>query len=232
MTVIVFDASLDLFNFPQPRSDEYIENSISPKMTGCEIICYWFSSIYSYCHKKSTRNALSRYLPTVFLVATHIDKIEDSKAIAQKKEIIGLLTKAFEGKPFARLLAGNRGNDGIEEALRKYCFFVSNLDRDLAVFTQLKKALVEASQHLLNQYHPVVFLKIERRLLDLNKDSITTLEFKEIANKCGFPVNLGTDKFNGALRYFHRKGIALNFRTIKSLLNVVVLSLGTRRLCS
>ena len=82
VTVIVFDASQDLFNFPQPRNDEYTENSISPKMTGCEIICYWFNSIYSYCHKKSTKNALSRYLPTVFLVATHIDKIGDSKAIA------------------------------------------------------------------------------------------------------------------------------------------------------
>jgi len=225
ITVIVFNASQDLSKVPQPRSDQYTEDSISPKMTGCEIICYWFNSIYSYCHKTGTKSSLSRYLPTAFLVATHIDLIGNSEAIEQKrKEIINLLANAFKGKPFAKLLAGNRGGDGIMEALNKYCFFVSNKNRDPAIFMQLKQALVEASQHLLNQRHPVVYIKIERNLLDLNKDSITTVEFNEIARSCGFPVNLGSRKFYGALQYFHRKGIALHFHSIKSLKKLVVLS--------
>ena len=225
VTLIVFNASQNLSSVPKPRSDQYTEDSISPKMTGCEIICYWFNSIYSYCHKRGTKRSLSRYLPTVFLVATHIDCIGDSEAIKQKKEeIISLLASAFEGKPFAGLLAGNRGGDGIMEALKKYCFFVSNKERDPVVFVQLKEALVEASQHLLIQRHPVVYIRIERHLLDLNKDSITTSEFNEIARICGFPVNFGSNKFYGALQYFHRKGIALHFHSVKSLKNVVILS--------
>ena len=110
------------------------------------------------------------------------------------------------------------------EALKKYCFFVSNLNRDPAVFTQLKQAVVEASQHLLDQLHPVAYIKIERYLLNINKDSITTDEFNEVARKCGFLVNPGSDKFYGVLRYFHRKGIALHFHSITSLQNLIVLS--------
>ena len=225
VTVIVFNASQDLNSVPRSRSDdEFTESSISPKMKGCDAICYWFNSIYSCCHK-STKSALSRYLPTVFLVATHIDLIGDSKAVEQrKKEIIRLLAKAFEGKPFAMLLAGNCGDDGIEEALKKYCFFVSNKDRDLSVFIQLKEALQQASQHLLNQKHPVAYIKIEGHLLNLDKDSITTSEFIDIACECGFPVNLGSKKFYSALSFLHSKGIALNFQSIDSLKDVLILS--------
>ena len=226
VTVIVFDASQDLNSVPQSRSDdEFTECSISPKMKGCDTICYWFNSIYSCCHKKGTKSALSRCLPTVFLVATHIDLIGDGKAVEQKKkEIIGLLAKAFKGKPFATLLAGNCGDDGIEEALKKYCFFVSNKERDSSVFIQLKEALKQASQHLLNQKHPVAYIKIERHLLNLDKDSINTSEFTDIACECGFPMNLGSNKFYGALSFLHSKGIALNFQSINSLKDVLVLS--------
>ena len=124
VTVIVFDASQDLDSVPQPRSDGFTENFINPRMTGREVICYWFDSIHSYCHKKGKKNALSRNLPTIFLVGTHVDLIGDSIAIYQKmEETIKLLVLAFDGKPYAKLLAGNCGDDGIEEALRKYCFF-------------------------------------------------------------------------------------------------------------
>ena len=225
IAVIVFDASRDLCSVPQPRSDGYTENSINPKMRGLDVICHWFNSIYSCCHKRSTKNALSRYLPTIFLVATHIDLIGNSEAIKQKREeIIGLLAKAFDGKPFAKLLAGNYGDDGIMEALKKYLFFVSNKDRDPAIFMQLKETLVDASQHLLNQRNPVAYIKIEQHLLDLNKGSITTSDFNTIARVSGFPVNLGSKKFYHALRYFHRKGIALHFHSIESLQDVIVLS--------
>ena len=227
VAIIVFDASQDLSKPPQPRSPPLRSDkcTINPKMTGCEIICYWFNSFYSHCHKNAIKKALSRNLPTIFLVATKIDLIGDSNAISQKKEeIIDLLANAFEGKCFAGLLAGNCGSDGIMEALKRYCFFVSNVDRDRAVFTELKTALVEASQHHLDQPHPVAYIKIECQLLDINKGSITTSEFIEISRKCGFPVNPGTTKFYGALKYFHHKGVALHFLSIKSLQNLIVLS--------
>jgi len=112
----------------------------------------------------------------------------------------------------------------LKKRLGIIAFFVSNKDRDSSVFTRLKGAIVEASQHLLNQYHPLAYLKIEQHLFDLNKDSITTVQFSEIARDCGFPVNPGTDKFYGALRFFHRKAIVLHFPSIKSMQDVLVLS--------
>jgi len=222
VTVIVFDASQDLFTLPQPTS---YGDSLSPKMTGIEVICYWLSSIYSRCHKLGTKDALSRFLPTIFLVATHIDLIGDDKAIEKKKsEIIGLLAKAFQGKHFAKLLAGNCGGSGIEKALNEYCFFVSNLDRDPGTFDTLRKALVQASQHILNQQHLVVYAKIECELLGLKNAVISTLKFHEIACSCGLELSFESEEFFDALYYFHCQGSALHFHSIISLQNWVVLS--------
>ena len=225
VAVITFDASRDLYTWTKAREDSFTESSINCKMTACQVVCYWCRAIYSFCRRKGTHGALSRYLPTVFLVATHIDKIGDHHAIERAKgEIIGLLAQAFNGKPFAQLLAGNVGSDGIEDALKKYCFFVSNLQRNSDVFCQLKEAIIESCRHILKQRHPVVYLKIEKQLLGLNKDSITTEDFHKISQECGLLAKIESKKFTSALQYFHSKGIIMHFSFIESLNNVIVLS--------
>ena len=225
VAIITFDASRDLFSFTKAREDSVTENSINRKMTACQVVCYWCKAIYSICRKKSTHDSLSRFLPTIFLVATHIDKIGDNHAIEKaKSEIIGLLVQEFSGKPYARLLAGNFGSNGIEDALKKYCFFVSNLDRNPDVFCQLKKAIVASCQHFINQRHPVVYLRIEKQLLSLDINTITTSRFHEIAQGCGLLAKFESKKFSSALQYFHSKGIIMHFPLVESLRNVIVLS--------
>ena len=225
VAIITFDASQDLYNFTKAREDSVTENSINRKMTTCQVVCYWCKAIYSICRKKGTHDSLSRFLPTIFLVATHIDKIGDNRVIEKAKgAIIGLLAQELTGKPYAQLLAGNCGSDGIEDALKKYCFFVSNLDRNPDVFCQLKKAIVASCQHIINQRHPVIYLKIENQLLTLNKSTITTTLFHKIAKDCGFLPKFESKKFASALQYFHSKGIIMHFPAIESLKDVIVLS--------
>ena len=225
VAIITFDASRDLFSFTKVREDSFTENSINRKMTTCQVVCYWCKAIYSICRKKGTRSTLSRYLPTIFLVATHIDKIGDCHAIEKaRSEIIGLLVQEFTGKPFAQLLAGNIGSAGIADALKKYCFFVSNLERNPDVFCKLKEAIVASCQHIFDQRHPLVYRKIEKQLLSLKKSSITTAQFNKVAQECGLSQKLESKKFASALQYFHSKGIIMHFPFIESLNNLIVLS--------
>ena len=58
--VVTFDASRDLYSFTKDREDSLTENSINPKMTSCQVVCYWCKAIYSICRKKS--NTLIVYL--------------------------------------------------------------------------------------------------------------------------------------------------------------------------
>ena len=227
VAIITFDASRDLYSWTKARedSDSFTKSSVNRKMTACQVVCYWCKAIYSICRKKGTHSTLSRYLPTIFLVGTHIDKLGDNLAIEKAKgEIIGLLVQEFIGKPFARLLAGNCGSNGIEDALKKYCFFVSNLKRNPDVFCKLKEAIIASCQHIFNERHPVMYLKIEKQLLSLNKSSITTAHFHEIAQECGFMDKFESKKFSCALQYFHSKGIIMYFPFIESLNNLIVLS--------
>ena len=225
VAIVTFDASRDLYDVTKAREDSFTENFINTKMTACQVVCYWCKAIYSICRKKGTHGTMSRYLPTVFLVATHIDKIGDHQEIERKKgEIIGLLVGLFTGKPYAQILAGNYGSNGIEYALKKYCFFVSNLERNPEVFCQLKEAIIESCQYIFNQRHPVVYVKIEKQLLSLNKSSITKKHFHEIVEGCGYSANIQSKKFANALHYFHSKGIIMHFRFIESLYDIIVLS--------
>ena len=225
VAIITFDASRDLYSLTKAREDSFTENSINRKMTACQVVCYWCKAIYSICRKKGTHGTMSRYLPTVFLVATHIDKIGDHQAIEQMKdEVICILVEQLTGKPYAQILAGNYGSNGIEYALKKYCFFVSNLERNSEVFCQLKEAIIESCKHIFNQRHPVVYLKIEKQLLSLNKSSIAKSHFHEIAQECGFLSNITSKKFANTLQYFHSKGIIMHFPFIESLNDFIVLS--------
>ena len=227
VAMIVFDASQHLQDPVKDRDrhkDPYTQKSISPTTTGCESVCYWLQSIHSICRKDGRQlGAASRFVPTVFLVATHIDLIGDSKAVeARKKEIIDQLVLALKDQPFAKHLAGIE--NGLRAALESNCFFVSNKVRNQAEFDRLRLLLVEASQYILNRQHPVVFLNIEKNLLSLNKMTISTAEFQSIAQDSGFFAEPESAEFQGSLVHFHHKGTILHFPRAKSLKDIVVLS--------
>ena len=227
VAMIVFDASQCLQDPVKERDsqkDPYTQKSISPTTTGCESVCYWLQSIHSICRKDGRPlGAASRFVPTVFLVATHIDLIGDSKAVeARKKEVIEQLVLALKDQPFAKHLAGIE--NGLQIALEENCFFVSNKVRNLEEFDRLRVVLVKASQYILSKQHPIVFLNIEKNLLSLNKTTISTSEFQSIAHDSGFFAKPDSAELLGSLAHFHQKGTILHFPKAKLLKDVVVLS--------
>ncbi|XP_065911266.1 probable serine/threonine-protein kinase pats1 [Dysidea avara] len=226
LAMVVFDASQNLHDSTQGRNvvrDPYTEKSVNPTTTGAETVCYWLKAIHSICHKDGTKHgSKSKLVPVEFLVATHIDAIGDEKAIEQrKKQFIDWLVLLLNGKPYAQHLVGI-GN-GLRSALEKYCFFISNKVRNHKELDRLKAELVEASQYILSQQHPVVYLNIEKELFATNKAVITTKEFHTIASKCGFFAAIGGEEFKGALAHFHSKGTILHFPNAESLKELVFL---------
>ena len=90
--------------------------------------------------------------------------------------------------------------------------------------TRIKCQLIKASECIRNEKHPVIYLDIERKLLELGKAVITTNEFHSVATKSGFSAAKQSEEFKGALAYFHSKGTILHFPFTKLLQNLVVLS--------
>ena len=226
VAMIVFDASQclqDPVKGRDPKKDPYTQKSISPTTTGCESVCYWLQSVYSIRKDGKPLGATSIFVPTIFLVATHIDLIGDEEAVkARKKQIIDQLLLALEDKPFAQHIAGVE--NGLRQALEKCCFFISNKVRNKEEFDRLRSMLVEASQYIANTPHPIVYLNIEKNLLSLNKAAISTTEFHSVAQESGFLSKPESAESKGALAHFHNKGTILHFPQVESLQDVVVLS--------
>ena len=227
VAMIVFDASQDLHDAAKGRSglkDPYTQKSINPVTTGYESVCYWLKSIHSICRKDGAAvGAKSKFMPTVFLVATHIDLIGGEEAIARRRqEIIDQLFVVLRSKPYAKHLAGIEG--GLREALERNCFFISNKVRDQKELNRLRALLVEASLYITSRQHPVVYLNIERRLLSFTKMVISIVEFHRIAKDSGFFAEPQSPESIGALAHFHNKGTILHFPQAESLKDIIVLS--------
>ena len=226
VAMIVFDASQPLQDPVKGRDsykDPYTQKSISPAITGCESVCYWLQSIHSIRKDGTQLGATSIFVPTVFLVGTHIDLIGNNEAVQlREKEIIDQLVLLLKDKPFAKHIPGVENS--LREALEKSCFFISNNLRDKVVLDRLRYMLIEASQYIANRQHPVVFLNIEKNLLSLNKTAISTTEFHRIAYDSGFFANPESEESKGTLAHFQSKGTILHFPQVKSLEDVVVLS--------
>ena len=226
VAMIVFDASQPLQDPVKGRDsykDPYTQKSISPTTTGCESVCHWLQSIHSIRKDGTSLGATSIFVPTVFMVATHIDLIGDSEAVkARKREIIDQLVVLLKDQPFAKHIPGVE--NGLREALEKNCFFISNKVRNEEELDRLRSLLVEALWYIKNREHPVVFLNIEKSLLSLDKVTISTTEFHKIAHESGFFAEPESVEIKGVLAHFHSKGTILHFPQVKSLKDMVVLS--------
>ena len=218
LVFLVFKASCSLSDPIEARPGD---KKVSPKVTHFKVIHYWLQTVTSVCNEDGGVKHKSELLPTVVLIATHIDEIEGDVEQA-KEDIITQLAKELEGKPYAKHLAGNR--EGLLDALRKYCFFISNKVRDTKVISRLKEIVLQAATPILEEEHPLVYINIEKRLLSLEKDVITTTEFHKVALENGFVANKDSTEIKGALNYFHHKGAVLHFDTTDSLKELVFLS--------
>ena len=215
---------LVVFNASQPLSQNVKVRSSTLRvdpMTNSQNIHFWMKTVHSICHEPGDDSNRSSLLPIILLVATHLDLLGDS-AEDRKEQIIQTLADELEGKPYAEHLAGY--GEGLLNALRKYCIFLSNKCRDLQIIQLLRNIIVEISAPILSKEHPLVFLKIEKILLGYEKGVITKDEFYDIACSCGFLAGSDSEEFAVALQYFHDRGSVLHFANIESLKRLVILS--------
>ena len=215
--MIVFNASQPLSTNVKVRSST-LQND---PMTYSQNIHFWMKTVHSICHEPGDATDKASLLPVIILVATHLDLLGAS-AEETKEQIIQTLAKELQGKPYARHLAGH--GEGLLNALRKYCIFLSNKVRDPETIKRLQDAIIEVSFPILSTEHPIVYLKIERELLGMQKGVITIEEFHKVVQGCGFLAAIDSKEFAYAVEHFHHNGTMLNFASIESLKKIVILS--------
>ena len=215
--MIVFNASQPLSTNVKVRSSTLQKDP----MTYSQNIHFWMKTVHSICHEPGDATDKASLLPVIILVATHLD-ILGASAEETKEQIIKTLAEELTGKPYARHLAGH--GEGLLNALRKYCIFLSNKIRDPKNIKQLQDAIIEVSFPILSREHPLVYLKIERELLSIQKGVITIEEFHTVVQGCGFLAAIDSKEFVYAVEYFHHNGTVLNFASIESLKKLVILS--------
>ena len=217
LIMIIFNASQSLSKNVKVRSSTLR----SHPMTNSQNIHFWMKTVHSVCRQPGDKDDKASLLPVILLVATHLDLLGESAEEA-KEEIIQTLAKELEGKTYAKHLAGHQ--EGLLKALRKYCVFLSNKNRDPATICKLQDIIHEISLPILSKEQPLVYLKIERQLMSIEKGAITRKEFHAITYSCGFLAGLDSEEFAAALQYFHNRGTVLHFASIDSLKELVILS--------
>ena len=217
LIMIIFNASEPLSKNVKVRSSTLR----SHPMTNSQNIHFWMKTVHSVCRQPGDKDDKALLLPVILLVATHLDLLGESAEEA-KEEIIQTLAKELEGKTYTKHLAGHQ--EGLLKALRKYCVFLSNKTRDPATICKLQDIIHEISLPILSKEQPLVYLKIERRLMSIEKGAITRKEFHAITYSCGFLAGLNSEEFAAALQYFHNRGTVLHFASIDSLKELVILS--------
>ena len=217
LIMIIFNASQPLSKNVKVRSSTLR----SHPMTNSQNIHFWMNTVHSVCRQPGDINDKASLLPVILLVATHLDLLGESAEKA-KKEIIQTLYEELKGKTYAKHLAGHQ--EGLLKALTKYCVFLSNKNRDPATICKLQDIIHEISLPILSKEQPLVYLKIERQLMSIEKGAITRKEFHAITYSYGFLAGLNSKEFAAALQYFHNRGTVLHFASIDSLKELVILS--------
>ena len=214
VSVITFNASMNLTDYVVGDDKEILHP------TECRTIIssihYWLQVVNSVCSVKEN----------VLLVGTHIDKLHPDLKKARKiasNKILPILEKELIGKPYADHIAHCTG-EGLEGALKKSCFFVSNKDRDGEI-EKLKDAAVGVATLLRAKEKPLLmYLKIERVLLKLKKQVISVSTMLKLVAENTFPLKENSPEFKRILKYFHNNRTIMHFSQIKSLKDYVILS--------
>ena len=209
--VITFNASMEL-------TDDIIPREGSPQPPECCIafpsIHYWLQVVNSVCSVKEN----------VLLVGTHIDKLHPDLKKARKiasNKILPVLEKELHGKPYAHHIVAY-SSKGLKLALKKSCFFVSNKCQDEQV-GHLKAATMKVAISLRKE-KPVMFIKIEQALLQLNKQVISVFTMLALVAKNAISLSKNSAEFKGILKYFQNNHTILHFGETDSLKDLVILS--------
>ena len=220
---IVFKASCKLSHLIKARPGDQ-GSETSSNATHFEVIHHWLQSVTSVCQDTGGADHKSTLLPTVVLIVTHMDEIPEDAVEQTKEGIIAQLANELKGKQYAKHLAGNLPGVGLLNALKKYCIFLSNKVRDKNTTTRMKKIVLEICSPSMKEEHPLIYLRIEKELLLLGKEVITTEEFYKVAIENGFMAEKDSEEMKSALNYFHQKGVILHFPSTDNLKQLVFLS--------
>ena len=220
---IVVKASCKLSHLIKARPGDQ-GSETSSKTTHFEVIHHWLQSVTSVCQDTGGADHKSTLLPTVVLIVTHMDEIPEDTVEQTKERIIAQLANELKGKPYAKHLAGNLPGVGLSNALKKYCIFLSNKVRDNSIIAYLKEIVLKICSPSMKEKHPLIYLRIEKELLLLRKEVITTEEFHKIAIENGFMAEKDSEEMKEALDYFHQKGVILHFPSTDNLKQLVFLS--------
>ena len=224
--LIVFNAGKSLFTVP----DKCYPDNITPAKSAIKMICYYMEMISARVSKRSTEgDDLSEFLPTFILIGTHIDELHPDIKVATKlafQYFVPALMKELASKPFAKHIAGSKGNRLFAEGSSSI-FFISNKDemRDPLVIGEIKRVVFKAAL-IAKQSRPIRLIEMERKFMLLaRQDKISVIDkslAKEVAESCG--LSCTDQELVKVLNYFHQKGILLHFHKVPAVSNVIILS--------
>jgi len=214
--VITFDASRKLIDEIVPDEDSYQLPECHNSISG---IHYWLKVVDCVCSERED----GHIQPTVLLAGTHIDKLHPDLEVARKiaaEKIFPQLEKELFGKHYARHLVGYE--NGLSNALKHCCFFISNKIHDKEV-EHLKNTAIKAVG-LLKVDKPTYVLNIELELLQSKEHVISKSNMLDLVTNCAVPMAESSSEFEDLLKYLHNRGTILYFGQVKSLQNLVILS--------
>ena len=213
VSVITFNASMKLTDYIV--CDD--RDTLHPTEC-CTIISsihYWLQVVNSVCSVKEN----------VLLVGTHIDKLHPNLKEARKiasSQILPVLEKELIATRYADHIAHCK-SEGLKRALKKSCFFVSNICRDEEI-EKLKDAATGVATLLRAKEKPLLmYLKIERVLLQLKKKVISVSTMHNLVAE-NTSLDKNSPEFKRILEYFHSNRTIMHFSQIKSLKDIVILS--------
>ena len=185
VSVITFNASMELTDYIVGDDKEILHP------TECRTIIssihYWLQVVNSVCSVKEN----------VLFVGTHIDKLhphlKEARKIASNK-ILPVLEEELIGTRYADHIA-HCTREGLKSALKKSCFFVSNKDRDEEI-EKLKDAAVGVATLLRAKEKPLLmYLKLERVLLQHKKQIISVSTMLKLVAENTFPLEENSPEF-------------------------------------
>ena len=225
--LIVFNAGKSLFTVPDKRYPD----DVTPAKSAIKVICYYMEMISARVSKRSTEgDDLSEFLPTFILIGTHIDELHPDIKVATKlafQHFVPAMIKELASKPFARHIAGSKGNQLFAAEGSPSLFFISNKDelRDPLVIGKIKRVIFKAAS-ITKQSRPIRLVEMERKFMLLTQqDKMSVINkslAQEVAENCGFSCT--NQELTSVLNYFHQKGILLHFHKVPALSNMIILS--------
>ncbi|XP_065898021.1 uncharacterized protein [Dysidea avara] len=218
--VITFDASKELTDEIAQDEGSYQSPKCHSSISG---IHYWLKVVDSVCSVEGEDGHLQ---PTAILAGTHIDKLHPDLKVAReiaKDRILPQLEKELFEKRYAQHLAGFvKNSKGLKNALKKFCFFISNKFRDEEI-ERLKNTASEAAASM-NRNQPVYILKIEEALLQCKEHIISKSDMLDLVTNHSLPMTKNSPDFEDLLIYLHEKRTILYFSQVESMKKLMILS--------